>query len=159
MIQSKFRRHSYNQSLKLIPFLTVVVMMFLSSCIETRFLEYPESHRLLNEIQKWPDEYYWNIETGVFSRVLGNSTVEQSKSLLTQMVQDWDAIVVLDTSEKLINYFQEHNLFPIAEAIQETLIANAEQESTGELNSWLQAKAIKVGLINAYDEIMKNTSG
>lgn len=145
-------------SLKLYLIIAAILMMFISSCTETKFLEYPESHRLLNEIEKWPDTYYWNIETGVFSRIFENQTEEEAKLLLTDVVKDWDKIKDLNTTKELINYFQGNNLKPIANAINSTLTSNADHEPSGEWHPWLQAKAIKVGLINAYNEVMKDTT-
>ncbi|MCW8822688.1 MAG: hypothetical protein OQK63_01295 [Ignavibacteriaceae bacterium] len=166
MIDNKFQEYPHNLSLKLVPFLTIVVMMLFSSCTETKFVENPSDHKIIKAMEEWPDEYYWLIKSGVSSRILGireegeslESAFIMVDSLMTQVKQKWSEISVIDSSEKLINYLRENKLSPIAEAIQETLTINLEQEPSGEMHYWLQANAIKDGLIGAYNEIKENTN-
>ena len=150
----------------LLPFAALLaVILALSSCglYETIFKPHPKSHRLLEELEKWPHEYYWLIETGVSSRVLGIRSEGDSISdahkrvdeLLTMVKEQWEEIAPLDKPAKLIKYFQDNNLEPIAKAVKETLDANqdSEPETPGEFHQQLQARAIKQGLIAAYREV------
>ena len=60
--------------------LSVITLAFtthsLSSCgHETVFPEQPEAHRLFEEVEEWPDGYYFLITAGVSSRVMGLPSV------------------------------------------------------------------------------------
>ena len=146
----------------------VVVATTLSSCgKETIFSNEPAPHPLLKELEKWPDDYYWLIETGVASRVMGirasGESIEESlkrvDKLVSQVKKNWSNISELDTPANLIDYFRQHNLKPIAEAIEQTLSQNKALEPAGEFHSQLQALAIKRGLISSYREVQKELTG
>jgi hypothetical protein len=147
--------------------LVVVATALLSCGKETTFSPEPAAHRLLNELEKWPDDYYWLIETGVASRVMGiragGESIEESlkrvDKLVSQVKADWSNIAKLDTAVKLIDYFRQHNLEPIAEAIEKTLSQNKAREPAGEFHAQLQALAIKRGLISSYREVQKELAG
>ena len=149
----------------IVSIITLVMMATtLSSCgKETVFPTEPPEHRLLEELNKWPDKYYWLVETGVASRVMGiresgdsiDEALERVDELVSKVKADWSHIAKLDTAEKLLNYFRQHDLEPIAEAIEETLSQNKAREPTGEFHPQLQALAIKRGLISSYQEVQK----
>lgn len=127
------------------------LMIGLSSCgHETVFPDQPETHRLINELREWPDEYYWLVATGVSSQIMG---IQSAGALLTRVEAQWPNIENLETAEALITYFNEHDLAVIAEAIQKTLAQNSASEPTGESHKQLQADAIKRGLVNAVWEV------
>ena len=142
----------------------VVVTTAISSCgKETVFPTEPPAHRLLKEMEKWPDEYYWLIETGVASRIMGirvsgesiQESLQRVDKLVSQVKADWSNIAELDTAAKLIDYLRKHNLEPIAESIEKTLAQNKDREPGGEFHPQLQARAIKRGLISSYREVQK----
>jgi hypothetical protein len=141
-----------NAFITLIIFCTLVSMATaLSSCGgETVFPEQPEAHRLFNEVREWPDAYYWLVAAGVSSRVMGLSSADE---LLSEFKEQWAKIEALDSAEELINYFAEHDLAPIAAAIEKTLSQNSDSEPTGQSHSQLQADAIKRGLTYAFWEV------
>ena len=151
----------------IVSLITLAVMAAtLSSCgKETKFPTEPAEHRLLDELNKWPDKYYWLVETGVASRVMGiresgdsiEDALKRVNKLVSQVKADWSHIAELDTAAELIDYFRQHDLEPIAEAIQQTLEQNEPQEPepTGEFHPQLQALAIKRGLISSYQEVQK----
>jgi hypothetical protein len=127
------------------------LMIGLSSCgRETVFPDRPETHRLIDEMREWPDEYYWLVATGVSSQVMG---IQSAESLLSRVEVQWPNIENLETAEALITYFNEHDLATIAEAIEKTLSQNSASEPTGESHRQLQADAIKRGLVNAVWEV------
>ena len=165
MIDNKYQRNPYNSRLVLAPLLTIVILvMAFSTCQETVFPDNPPSHQIIKAMEEWPDEYYWLVKSGVSSRVLGirsegeniEIAIKKVDSLLTLVKQQWTEITTLDSSEKLILYFQDNNLSPVAEVIERTITINAAQEPTGEWHYWLQAKAIKDGLIDAYNKIKED---
>ncbi len=127
------------------------LMMGLLSCgRETVFPDRPETHRLINELREWPDEYYWLVATGVSSRVMGMPSAEAH---LGRVEEQWPNIENLETAEALITYFHQNDLATIAEAIEKTLLQNNASEPTGESHRRLQADAIKRGLVNAVWEV------
>jgi len=168
MGNNTYHRNSSIQWRVLRPFITLLLgILALSSCqTETIFPKKPESHRLLIELEKWPNEYYWLVESGVSSRVMGiraegdgiGEALRRVDELLGQVKEQWSSIGTLDTPGKLINYFRAHDLAPIAEAIEKTLSQNRAREPTDELHSQLQAMAIKRGLTYAYNEVRKELS-
>ena len=122
-------------------------MIGLSSCgRETLFPDRPETHRLISELQAWPDEYYWLVATGVSSRLMGMPSAD---AVLGLVEEQWPNIENLETAEALITYFNENNLTAIADAIEKTLSQNSATEPTGEPHRKLQADAIKAGLLDA----------
>lgn len=146
----------------------IVAATSISSCgKETIFPPEPDPHRLLKEIEKWPDEYYWLIESGVASRIMGirasgesiRESLKRVNKLVSQVKADWPNIAGLDTAAKLIAYFRQHNLEPIAESIEKTLAQNKAREPSGEFHPQLQAQAIKRGLISSYREVQKEMEG
>lgn len=153
----------------ILSLITLLVMTAaLSSCgKETSFPTDPQAHRLLKEMDKWPDDYYWLVETGVASRVMGirvrGDSIEESlkrvDKLVSKVKAEWSNIEELDTAVELINYFRGHNLAPIAEAIEKTLSKNQALEPAGEFHTQLQAMAIKRGLISANREVQKELAG
>ena len=135
--------------------LSVITLAFtthsLSSCgHETVFPEQPEAHRLFEEVEEWPDGYYFLIAAGVSSRVMGLPSVP---ALLSTFEEQWANIENLDSAEELIRYFRGHDLTPVAESIETTLSQNRGLEPTGEPHSQLQADAIKRGLLYAFWEL------
>ena len=127
------------------------LMVGLSSCgRETKFPDRPDTHRLINELREWPDEYYWLVATGVSSRVMG---IPSADAILSLMEEQWPNIGNLESVEALISYFHENDLTAIADAIEKTLSQNSASEPTGESHRQLQADAIKRGLVNAVWEV------
>ena len=149
--------------LVLVPCMAVTVVMLTLSACETRFPGSPPPHRLLQELNKWPEPYYWLVETGVSSRVMGirapgaglREALARLDEMLSQVKEQWGVIGALDTAAALIDYLRQHELDPIAAAIETTLTANRAQEPTGEFHRQLQIMAIKRGLISAYEEVKK----
>jgi hypothetical protein len=140
----------------IVSLITLVVVATLLSCgKETTFSPEPAAHRLLNELEKWPDDYYWLIETGVASRVMGiraggediDESLKRVDKLVSQVKADWSSIAKLDTAVKLIDYFRQHNS------------QNKAREPAGEFHAQLQALAIKRGLISSYREVQKELAG
>ncbi len=165
-------KHGIHFSVRWRVILSVIILfvmtLVLSSCgKETDFPADPNAHRLLKEMEKWPDDYYWLVETGVASRVMGirvkGDSIKESLKRLDKLVSkvkaEWSNIEELDTAEKLINYFRGNDLVPIAKAIEETLSKNRALEPAGEFHAQLQAMAIKRGLIAANREVQKELSG
>ena len=107
------------------------------------------------------------IETGVASRVMGirasgesiHEALKRVDKLVSQVKKNWSDIEGLDTAVKLIDYFRQHDLEPIAVAIEKTLAQNKALEPAGEFHPQLQARAIKRGLIISYREVEKELSG
>ena len=110
--------------------------------------------KIPNENNPSKGPYVYPARSNILSMILLSfntlNTIIQSKNRIVK--QKWTEISVIDSSEKLIKYFRENNLSPIAEAIQETLTINLEKEPSGEMHYWLQAKAIKNGIIEAYNK-------
>ncbi len=167
MTNHNHRRTFFGTGLVLVPFLAVALLTTtLSSCAETKFPESPPPSPALDALEGWPDEYYWLVQTGVSSRVLGirergegiENALQRVDTILTKVKQQWKSVGKLDTSDELITYFRGHELAPIAQAIEKTLDANKAREPSGEPHAWLQAKAIKDGLIDAHRKI-KETVG
>ncbi len=73
-----------------------LLMIGLSSCgHETVFPDRPETHRLISELQEWPDQYYWLVATGVSSRVM---VIPSADALLSQVEEQWPSIKNLETT-------------------------------------------------------------
>jgi hypothetical protein len=117
---------------------------------ETLFPKEPEAHKLFDEVQEWPDEYYYLVASGVSSRVMG---LRSAEALLDVVEAQWADIETLDTADKLIKYFRAQYLGHIAEAIESTLWQNRAAEPTGDSHLQLQADAIKRGLSYAFWEV------
>ncbi len=131
------------------------LMIGLLSCgRETVFPDRPETHRLINELREWPDEYYWLVAAGVSSRVMGIPSAEAHLSLVEEQ---WPNVENLETAEALITYFHENDLTTIAEAIEKTLSQNSASEPTGEPHRQLQADAIKRGHVEGNFRFCKRT--
>jgi hypothetical protein len=150
-----FRMNSY---ISLIASVTLVSMAIaLSTCGRaTVFPREPEAHRLFEEVQEWPDEYYYLVASGVSSRIMGLRSAEE---LLGELKNQWANIEVLGTVDKLINYFRAHDLVPIAEAIERTLSKNRAAEPVSESHKKLQADAVKRGLCYAFWEVKGQPPG
>ena len=127
------------------------LMNGLTSCgHETVFPDRPETHRLINEMREWPDEYYWLVATGVSSQLMA---MPSATGLLSRIEERWSNVKKLETAEDLITYFNENDLRAISEAIEKTLSQNRAAEPTGDSHKKLQADAIKRGLANAAWEV------
>jgi hypothetical protein len=145
--------------------LMMAALVLLSCGMETTFPENPEMHRLTEEQKKWPDKYYGLVESGVSSRIMGirspgeplASARAKIIALLSQVKAQWSSIESLSTADALVVYFRTHQLTPIAEAIEQTLVANTAQEPTGAQHPQLQAAAIKAGLAFAHKEVTGET--
>ncbi len=147
-----------------VSFVTLVLVTIVLSSCETTFSDKPAAHRLQQALEQWPDEYYWLVETGVSSRVMGirsrgdsiSKALGRIDGLLSKVKEQWDDIGPLDTTEELLDYFRKHDLDPIAKAIESTLSTNQSREPTGEFRQQIQARAIKRGLMFAYREVKRS---
>lgn len=133
--------------------LLVSFLFALFSCA-TRFPDNPEAHRLYKELQQAPHPYYFMIERGIFSRIVGIQPEALMRALLSAVEARWSEIDRLDSSEALITYFRTVDLAPIAERIEETLSKNVENRPP-EVNLFLEAAAIKQGLVVAAYEVKR----
>jgi hypothetical protein len=128
-----------------------LISAILSSCGgETLFPKEPEAHKLFDEVQEWPDEYYYLVASGVSSRVMG---LRSAEALLDVVKEQWADIETLETADELITYFRAQYLVHIAEAIESTLSQNRPAEPSGDSHLQLQADAIKRGLLYAFWEV------
>ena len=120
----------------IVSLITLVIMVTaLSSCgKETKFPTEPPEHRLLDELNKWPDEYYWLVETGVASRVMGiresgdsiEDALERVNKLVSQVKADWSDIAELDTADKLqIKFMLDNHLPCLRKPLQSESIQSA----------------------------------
>ena len=139
----------------------MIVLGFISVSLpscggETLFPKEPEAHRLFDEVQKWPDEYYYLVASGVSSRVMALPSAE---ALLDVVEEQWEDIETLDTADRLIKYFRAQYLAHIAEAIEATLWQNRATEPSGDSHLQLQADAIKRGLSYAFWEVKGQSPG
>lgn len=140
------------------PVLTSVVTlvflaMALSSCA-TQFPESPQKHRLFEELEKAPHPYYFVVERGVFSRILGIQPETRMRELLSTVKARWGEVGSLDTAGTLISYLRAKGLAPIADRIEETLSKNM-QTRPPDLDRRLEAGAIKQGLVDAFYEVQR----
>lgn len=145
--------------------LVFAMTLFLTHCgwINSVFSPNPKAHELLKALEKWPNEYYWLIETGVSSRILGireeGDHIDEARKkvaeLLNKVQEQWGGVGILNTSNEITTYFRDHNLVPIAEAIDKTLAANAAHAPNDDEHVWLQARAIKQGLIDAFNKMQE----
>ncbi len=146
--------------------LLILAAVVLVSCgKETTFARDPGEHRLTQEQKKWPDTYYALVEAGVSSRVMGMRSPGDSLAsartkiteLLNRMKAQWSSMDNLSTAEMLVADCRAHDLTPIAEAIEQTLVANKAQEPTGTQHLQLQASAVKEGLAFTYKQVTGET--
>ncbi len=140
--------------------LSLTIIFACMSC-QTEFREAPPAHELLNAIEVWPDDYYWLIQTGVSSRVLGlRQPGESISEALVRLEQQLDAVrdqwanlSGFQSAQAIIEYLNTNDLGDVAGVIGQTLEANAAEVPSGETHAFLQARAIKEGLIDAYQKI------
>ena len=130
----------------------VLLTVALSACATvTKFPENPEEHPLLKRLQEWPHPYYFMVERGVFSRLVGLQPEALMRTLLSAVEARWPDISRLQTPDALMTYFRTTGLAPIAERLEVTLASNAaNRPSDGD--SRLEAEAIKKGLVAAFYE-------
>ncbi|MBV6506421.1 MAG: hypothetical protein ILNGONEN_01998 [Syntrophorhabdaceae bacterium] len=166
MNHNRFKKHpSMTPMVSWRALLVFAMTLFLTHCgwINSVFRPNPQAHILLEALEKWPNEYYWLIETGVSSRILGiraeGDNIDEARKkvaeLLKKVQEQWSDIGTQNTSNELTTYFREHNLVPIAEAIDKTLAANAAYAPNDKEYVWLQARAIKQGLIDAFNKMQE----
>lgn len=154
------------QRLTIVSIVWLLAAVVLVSCgKETIFARDPGEHRLTQERQQWPDAYYALVEAGVSSRVMGirapGDTLASARTkitaLLHRMKAQWHQMDSLSVAEALVAHCRAHELTPIAEAIEQTLMANKAQEPTGTPHLQLQVSAIKAGLAFAYHQVTGET--
>jgi hypothetical protein len=150
---------------KRVPYLPVLLLVTMalgcSGCKTTEFPQNPPSHELLAALESWPDPYYWLIETGVSSRVLGlrqpgeslDDALGRVEKMLDMVQGQWQTISGLHTAQAIMDHLTAHHLAAVAGAIQQSLEANRAQEPAGSTHTFLQTHAIKQGLIGAYRKI------
>lgn len=139
----------------------LAVFMLISFSCETVLSDNPPPHRILHELEQWPDDYYWLLEAGVSSRVLGTrmpgESLQEARQRLTgllgQVKQQWAAIGALHTAPAVLDYLRKHDLEPLASAVEATLTQTQSHAPAAGINMQLQAMAIKRGLIFAHREI------
>jgi hypothetical protein len=142
-------------------FLLVAIAVGGSGCTATKFPENPPPHELLQALEVWPDDYYWLVETGVSSRVLGlrqpgdsmDEALARVERMLEAVKDQWQTISRLDAAQAIMEHLKAHDLEAVAGAIQQTLDANQAEEPGGSTRTFLQSHAIKRGLIGAYRKI------
>jgi hypothetical protein len=138
-------------------FLGVAMALALHGCT-TKFPVHPPEHALLQALEAWPEEYYWLLETGVSSRVLGlrqpGDSLPQALSRVEQTLEavraQWDTLAALNSAVAIMDHLKANALEPVAGAIQQTLEANQAREPDRHMHEFLQAYAIKQGLVDAY---------
>jgi len=152
---------NYFMRLLLLPLVTIVAITTVASNCprKTVFPDQPATHRLIEELNEWP-EYYRDVKTGVSSRILGlqlgsniDENITKIAELLSEVKGQWENIENINSSVDLIEYFNQHNLEPISEAILVTLRANEARRPPDDLDDSRTARAIKVGLADAYYKI------
>lgn len=152
------------RSLFLTFLLCAAIVVGCISCKTTTFPVNPPPHELLQAIETWPDEYYWLIETGVSSRVLGlrqpgdsiDAALDRVAQMLDAVKGQWGTISDLNAAQAIIDHLNATNLGELAGAIQQTLDANQAEEPGGNTHAFLQAYAIKQGLIGAHRKIKEH---
>ncbi len=132
--------------------LALLMALGLGACSTTKFPENPEAHRLYEELEAAPDEYYFLIRTGVRSRVLGLAE-DTARAALGAIEARWDEIDPLSTTDALLGYLQTNGPQALAAPIEETLAQNAGSRPDGGADAALEAGAVKQGLIEAFYEI------
>ena len=145
-------------------FLLVAIAFGCSGCKATQFPENPPPHALLQALEVWPDDYYWLVETGVSSRVLGlrqpGDSLDEALARVEQMLEavkgQWETISHLDAAPAIMDHLKAHDLGAVAGAIQQSLDANQAKEPGGSTQTFLQSHAIKQGLIGAYRKIKEH---
>ncbi len=143
-----------NIRLVLKTFATLVFLaMTLSSCA-TQFPEKPPAHPIARKIQEAGGPYYFNVQQGVFSRVVAIQPENLMRALLSAVEARWDDVDSLETSDALVNYFRARGLAPLAERIEETLSKNA-QRKPSDFDHRLEARAIKQGLVEVFYEVQR----
>jgi hypothetical protein len=148
------------RSLFLTLLLAVVILLGCLSC-QTTFKENPPEHEMIKTIEVWPHEYYWLVETGVSSRVLGlhqpgegeAEARRRVKQRLDMVNAQWGTLSGLDSAQAIIDHLEAHHLEDVAGAIRQTLDANQAQAPSGGSHMTLQASAIKQGLVEAYQRV------
>ncbi len=151
------------RSLFLTVLLSVAILIGGLGC-QTIFSPDPPAHDLLKAIEDWPDEYYWLIQTGVSSRMLGlrqrgdrpQEALARVEKKLDAVKDQWANLSGLNSAQSIIDYLNANNLEDVAGAIRETLDANQAQAPSRSTHAFLQARAIKQGLIRAHRDIKKN---
>ena len=136
----------------------IVFILNLTGCTKTtKFKENPDEHRLGKTIKEWPNEYYWLVETGISSRILGILTtsgdVQEQMAFVKDIKNHLQGTRNFDDTDRLITHFRENNIEPVADAIEKTLSANAGREPSGEDHGKLQVKAVTQGLTKAMDQL------
>jgi hypothetical protein len=76
--------------------------------------------------------------------------------LLEAVKGQWQTISRLDAAPAIMDHLKAHDLEVVAGAIQQTLDANQAQEPGGSTQTFLQAHAVKRGLIGAYRKIKEH---
>ena len=145
-------------------FLFVAIVFGCSGCKATKFPENPPPHVLLQALEVWPDDYYWLVETGVSSRVLGlrqpgdsmDDALARVERILEAVKGQWETISRLNTAQAIMDHLKANDLEAVASAIQQSLDANQAQEPGGSTQAFLQAHAIKRGLIGAHRKIKEH---
>jgi hypothetical protein len=150
-------------------FITIAALAAgVSSCSkETPFPTDSQAQRLLNEMGKWPHDYYGQIERDIVARikeirVVGGSQEQSLKlvgDLLSQVKADWPEIAKFETADQLVDYLHVQGLAPISVAIQQSLAAYRSLEPAGEFHLEQQLMAIRHALIAAYREVRNQLSG
>lgn len=152
------------RSLFLTFVLSVVILLGCMSC-QTSFQKNPPAHEMTKTIEVWPDAYYWLVETGVSSRVLGlrepGERADEARRRVEQRLDtvkaQWGTLSGLDSAQAIIDHLNASHLGDVAGAIRQTLDANRAQAPGGDAHAMLQASAIKQGLVDAYQKINKPT--
>jgi hypothetical protein len=148
------------RSLRLLVLLLVISAFGCSGC-QTTLQKDPAPHELLAAVEGWPDEYYWLVETGVSSRVLGlrqpgerlEDALVRVERMLDMVRGQWQTIAGLPSAQAIMDHLKAHNLVEVAGAIQQSLDANQATAPGGHTHTFLQARAVKQGLIGAYRKI------
>lgn len=136
----------------LLLLLLVAAAQSMSACRSTRFPDDPPDHPLWEELQEAPDEYYALVRTGVRSRVLGILPEDEMRRLLRDAKAAWPAIDAQETAGAIANVLRLRGLAPVADRVSATLAANAGSAPADSVNARLEAGAVKVGLLEAYEE-------
>ena len=145
-------------------FLLVAIAFGCGGCKATQFPENPPPHALLQALEVWPDDYYWLVETGVSSRVLGlrqpgdslDAALARVEQMLEAVKSQWETISRLNAAQAIMDHLKANDLAAVAGAIQQSLDANQAKEPGGSTQTFLQSHAIKRGLIGAYRKIKEH---
>lgn len=144
-----------------LTFVLSVAILFGGMSCRTSFQENPPPHEMVKTIEAWPHEYYWLVETGVSSRVLGLREPGESSDEARRRVEQrldtvkaqWGTLSNLGSAQAIMDYLDANNLGDVAEAIRQTLEANRAQAPSGDSHATLQASAAKQGLVDAYQKV------